>query len=388
MLPLIDLKRQYAQIETRVKKAVVDVLDSGQYIQGSEVAELEQRLAAYAGTTYCVSCASGTDALLMALMAKGVGPGSIIFTTPFTFVATAEVIALLGATPFFVDVDPTSFNMDPKQLELAIAACRSRDPGIYPLPAAVIEKEMKPEGVIAVDLFGLPAEYDRINSIAAENDLFVIEDAAQSFGATYRGRKTGGLADIGCTSFFPAKPLGGCGDGGAIFCNDDQTKQLLESIRVHGQGESKYENVRLGVTGRLDAIQAAYLKVKLDIFDDEFKARQKVSAYYNACLQDAEGFRVPCVPEYSASAWAQYTLLASNQERRDRVLEALAAADIGHSIYYPIPLHLQRAFTYLGYQVTDFHVAENLASRVFSIPMHPYLTESEIESVVQVIIRS
>ena len=385
MIPFIDLQSQFARIQPEVEAAMLAVVRSGQFILGPEVAKLEERLADYVGVKHCISCASGTDALVMALMAKGVGPGDAVFTVPFTFMASAEAIATVGATPVFVDVEAGSFNMDVAALERAIEALAKADASIHPLPR-LPEAELKalrPKGVIAVDLFGLTADYAAINTIAAANGLFVIEDAAQSFGASANNARAGSLAEIGCTSFFPAKPLGCYGDGGAIFVNDSELDTILRSIRVHGQGEDKYENVRMGITGRLDAVQAAVLQKKLDIFDDEMDNRQRVAACYAEALA-SEGIDVvaPAIPAHHISAWAQYTVTARDAVARTEFQQRLNAAGIPTMIYYPKALHQQKAFANLGYQTGDFAVSEDLTSRVFSLPMHPYLADAEISRIV------
>jgi UDP-2-acetamido-2-deoxy-ribo-hexuluronate aminotransferase len=337
---------------------------------------------------HAITCASGTDALLMALMAYGVGPGDAIFTTPFTFIATAEVISLLGATPVFVDIDPQTFNLDPAKLELAIEALKTNGPSLHPLPVHHLSlithhSSLVPKGIIPVDLFGLPADYDRINAIAKKHGLFVLEDAAQSFGAEYHGRKACSLADAGCTSFFPAKPLGGYGDGGAIFTDDDALAQAIRSIRVHGQGSDKYDNVRIGVNGRLDTLQAAIVLAKLGIFPAEVELRQQAAARYTELIQQqlsalGQPASVVCpqVLEGYASAWAQYSLLARDGAHRSLLQKRLNQAGIPTAIYYPKPLHLQGAFAPLGYHEKDFPVSEASSSRIFSLPMHPYLDES------------
>ncbi len=276
-LDFIDLKSQQQKISDRLAQNLQRVLAHGQYIMGPEVNELETRLAAYVGVKHAISCSSGTDALLMPLMAYGVGPGDAIFTTPFTFIATAEVIQLLGATPVFVDIDPQTFNLDPESLAEAVGSL-GQNPGTA---------HLKPKGIIPVDLFGQPADYDRINAIARDHGLFVLEDAAQSFGGTYKGRRAGALAEVAATSFFPAKPLGCYGDGGAIFTDDDGLAEVLRSIRVHGQGKDKYENVRIGLNGRLDTLQAAVLLAKLEIFDQEVVDRQRVARQYGEALKAA-----------------------------------------------------------------------------------------------------
>jgi UDP-2-acetamido-2-deoxy-ribo-hexuluronate aminotransferase len=385
MIPFIDLQSQFARIQSDVEAAILSVVRSGQFILGPEVAKLEERLADYVGAKHCISCASGTDALVMALMAKGVGPGDAVFTVPFTFMASAEAIATVGATPIFVDVAADSFNMDPAALARAIKALAAADASIHPLPR-LPEAELKaltPKGVIAVDLFGLTADYASINATAAANGLFVIEDAAQSFGASANNARSGSLAEIACTSFFPAKPLGCYGDGGAIFVNDSELDAILRSIRVHGQGDDKYENVRMGITGRLDAVQAAVLHKKLDIFDDEMAHRQRVANGYAAALA-SEGIDViaPAIPEHHVSAWAQYTVTARDAAARTDFQQRLSAAGVPTMIYYPKALHQQKAFANLGYETGDFAVSEDLASRVFSLPMHPYLADEQIAHIV------
>lgn len=370
MIPFIDLQAQYKRIGSEIEAAALRVLRSGNYILGPEVDRLESRLAEYVGVRHAVSCASGTDALLIALMAKGIGAGDAVLTTPFTFVATAEVIALLGATPVFVDIDPATYNIDPAALKQALSS-----PG-----------KLRPRGIVAVDIFGLAADYRRINDIAARHDLFVIEDAAQSFGAVSHGRRAGALAGIGCTSFFPAKPLGACGDGGALFTDDPELDSLFRSIRVHGQGSDRYENVRLGMTGRLDALQAAILQPKLDIFPEELIARQRVAHDYASALTAAgAAVTIPAIPPEHTSAWAQYCLLARDQDHRQRLMAALKLAGIPTAIYYPKPLHLQGAFAGLGCRAGAFPVAEDIASRIFAVPMHPYLEQATITQIAQAI---
>jgi dTDP-4-amino-4,6-dideoxygalactose transaminase len=385
-MQFIDLGAQYAGIQDEVEEAVIRVLRSGQYILGPEVTKLEERLAEYAGVNHCVACASGTDALVMALMAKGVGRGDAVFTTPFTFVATAEAIVTVGATPVFVDVDPTTYNMDPKALRRAIEALAGGSSNIHKLPQleqGLSYADLRPRGIIAVDLFGLAADYGAINAIAAEHDLFVVEDAAQSFGASVGNRRAGGLAEIGCTSFFPAKPLGCYGDGGALFTDDTELDALFRSIRVHGQGSDKYENVRIGITGRLDAIQAAILNVKMGVFDEEIAQRQRVAETYNRLIGEAGlSLVTPYIPEGYVSAWAQYSVLARDSAERQRLQSSLAEAGIPTMIYYPKSLHLQTAFEGLGYERGDFPVSEELGERIFSLPMHPYLDDGKIAEIV------
>jgi UDP-2-acetamido-2-deoxy-ribo-hexuluronate aminotransferase len=351
-------------MEKDMRAGIDAVLAHGRFIMGPEIDELEAKLAEYVGTQYALSCSSGTDALLMPLMLFGVGPGDAVFTTPFTFIATAEVISLLGATPVFVDIDAQSYNLDVNRLREAVARVEE-------------EGELRPVGIIPVDLFGLPAEYDPIMSFAAEKDLFVLEDAAQGFGGLYHGRRAGSLGHVGATSFFPAKPLGAYGDGGAIFTDDHDMVEKLRSVRVHGQGSNKYDNVRVGLNGRLDTLQAAVLLVKLAAFPRELEERQRVARRYT---QGLSGHVVtPTVPEGLVSSWAQYSVLA---EDRDLVMGRLNQAGIPTAIYYPKPLHLQEAFTGLGYSPGDFPVSEEAAGRIFSLPMHPYLEDDQIDFIV------
>ena len=369
-IDFIDLKAQQEKIAPQLRARIEKVLAHGKYIMGPEVKELEERLAAYVGVKHVISCSSGTDALLMPLMAYNVGPGDAIFTTPFTFIATAEVIQLLGATPVFVDIDPQTFNIDTQALAQAIQRL-----GQNPKTAS-----LRPRGIIPVDLFGQPADYDAINAIARQHQLFVIEDAAQSFGATYKGRKSCSLADVAATSFFPAKPLGGYGDGGAIFTDDDELAAVLRSIRVHGQGSDKYDNIRIGLNGRLDTLQAAIVLAKMDIFDAEVEARQRVAARYSQGLKDV--VTVPYVSPDCTSIWAQYSVLS---DRRQVLMDRLKAAGIPTAIYYPLPLHLQGAFKHLGYQPGDFPRSEQASQRIFSLPMHPYLEAARQEEIMMMV---
>ena len=379
-IQFIDLVFQQNRIREQIMANISGVLAHGQYIMGPEVARLEKALGEYVGAKHAVSCASGTDALLMALMAYGVGPGDAIFTSPFTFVATAEVISLLGATPVFVDIDPATFNMDPNHLEHAITALEHKDPREYPLPRGF--EQITARGIIPVDLFGQAADYDRINALAKRKGLFVLEDAAQSFGAEYRGKKACALADVAATSFFPAKPLGCYGDGGMIFTDSDELREKLDSIRVHGKGSFKYDNVRIGINGRCDTLQAAILLAKFEIFPEEITLRQEVAGRYTRLLNPVPGITCPVVAKGCLSAWAQYTLIS---DRKDQVMAALQQARIPTAIYYPKPLHLQTAYQYLDYKPGDFPVSEKSSEAVFSLPMHPYLTDDEQEKIVDVI---
>ncbi len=372
-IDFIDLKAQQQSILPSLWERLDRVLSHGQYIMGPEVQELEERLAAYVGVKHAISCSSGTDALLMPLMAYGVGPGDAIFTTPFTFIATAEVIQLVGATPVFVDIDPQTFNIDPEALAEVIVGLKKNP----------LSSHLRPKGIIPVDLFGQPADYDGINAIAQKHGLFVLEDAAQAFGATYKGRRAGSLAKVAATSFFPAKPLGCYGDGGAIFTDDDRLAEILRSIRIHGQGSHRYENVRLGLNGRFDTLQAAILLAKLEVFDQEVLARQEVARRYSEAFQGVVS--VPYIAPTCTSVWAQYSVLS---DRRTMLQGKLQEAGIPTAIYYPIPLHRQGAFAHLGYRSGDFPVSEDAAARILSLPMHAYLSAAQQEEIVEIFNRN
>ncbi len=369
-IPFIDLKSQYKRVENEVRSGIEAVLEHGAYIMGPEIRELEAQLAEFSQVKHAVGCASGTDALIMALLALGVGKGDAVFTTPFTFMATAESIALLGATPIFVDIDPETYNMDAASLKKAISKVHD-------------EKKLTPKGVIAVDIFGLAADYDAIEPVAKNNGLFLIVDAAQSFGATYKGRPVCSIGDVACTSFFPAKPLGCYGDGGMVFTNDDTMDELLRSVRVHGQGTDRYENVRLGINGRLDSMQAAVLKAKFTIFPEELELRNEVAERYREVLTGVEDLVLPTVPEGYTSAWAQYCVLARDARHRDELQGRLKASDIPTAIYYPLPLHLQKAFADLGHAKGDLPVCEGIADRIFALPMHPYLKAEDQKAIAE-----
>lgn len=380
-IPFIDLKKQFSRIEDQVRSNMDAVLEHGAYIMGPEIPALEKRLAEYCGTKHALGCASGTDALTLALMALDIKPGDAVFTTPFTFFATAEAIAVLGATPVYVDIDPVTFNIDPEKLEKTIEALKGADNGMV-LPKV---EGLTPKGIISVDIFGLPADYDAIKTIADKHDLFLIEDAAQSFGGEYKGKRACSLGDITCTSFFPAKPLGCYGDGGMCFTDDDKLIERLRSHRVHGQGPDKYDNVRLGINGRLDTLQAAALQAKFDIFPEEVDLRDKVAATYAELLADVEGLTAPSVPEGYRSVWAQYCPMAKDGGHRDRIQAALKEKGVPSPIYYPIPLHLQTAFKDLGYNEGDCPISEDAAKRIFAIPMHPYLEREQQEYIADAI---
>ncbi|PKM50823.1 MAG: aminotransferase DegT [Firmicutes bacterium HGW-Firmicutes-7] len=367
MIPMNDLSIQYKKLEVEIHNSIDRVLEHGKYIMGPEVLELEKKLAEYVGVKYSVTCSSGTDALLMPLLAWGIGKGDAVFTTPFTFIATSEVVSLLGATPIFVDINPETFNMEPILLEQAIKK-------------TIEEGRLKPRAVIPVDLFGLPADYEKLEAIAAKYNIKVLEDAAQGFGGRLMGRKAGSFGDAASTSFFPAKPLGCYGDGGAIFTNDLMLYEALKSIRIHGQGIDKYDNRRLGINGRLDTIQAAILLSKLSIFDDELKLRNEVANKYTDGLKEI--LSVPQVPNGYRSSWAQYAVLAKDYEEREVLMRALKDKDIQTTIYYQKPLHLQTANVKLGYKEGDFVVTENISKRIFSLPMYPYLEKKALEEII------
>ncbi len=366
-MQFIDLNVQQKRIREKIENNVKKVLDHGRYVLGPEVRELEERLANYVGTKYSIGVASGTDALLMILMSYGVGPGDAVFTTPFTFIATAEVIQLLGGTPVFVDIDADTFNINSEKLEDKIIETQSTD--------------LTPKGIIPVDLFGQPADYDEIKHVAQKYDLFVLEDGAQSFGASYKSKKACSLADVSCTSFFPAKPLGAYGDAGMIFTDNIDIYKKLVSIRTHGKGSNKYENVRIGVNGRIDTMQAAILLAKFEIFNEEINLRQEVAKRYSEKLKDF--VNVPYVKDFNVSAWAQYSVL---YPERDKLLKKLKEKEIPSAIYYPKPLHLQEAFSSLGYKEGDFPISERVSEKIFSLPFHPYLKKEDQERVIEAIV--
>jgi dTDP-4-amino-4,6-dideoxygalactose transaminase len=362
-IAFIDLAAQRRRIGSRMDEAILRVVNHGGYIMGPEVKQFEAELSAFCGAKHVISCANGTDALALVLMAKSVKPGQAILCPSFTFAATAEVVAWLGAVPIFVDCLPETFNMDPASLEFGINTAR--------------QLGLKPVGVIPVDLFGQPADYDAIEAICAREDLWILCDAAQSFGASYRGRKLGTIGAATSTSFFPAKPLGCYGDGGAVFTNDDELAAIMRSLRVHGQGSDKYDNVRIGMNGRLDTMQAAVLIEKLKIFPEEIVARDRVAKRYNEMLGDVA--TVPLVAEGNTSVWAQYTLRVPN---RDAVAAALKAKGIPTAIYYPKPLHQQTAYNKFPCAGNGVPVAERLAGEVLSLPMHPYLEEAVQDRII------
>ena len=369
MLPFIDLKYQYSLIRDEIHAGIDRVLESGHYILGAEIAELEKQLAEYAGVKHALACSSGTDALLMALMALGIGPGDAVFTTPFTFFATVETIALVGATPVFADIDEATYNIDPAKLEEAILKVER-------------EGKLKPKAIIPVDLFGLTADYKAIKPLADAHGLAIIEDACQAFGAVApSGKRAPSLGTIGCTSFFPAKPLGCYGDGGAVFTDDDDLYDKLYSILVHGRSaEDRYNNVRLGLNARCDTIQAAVLLAKLKLFPGEVEMRQAVADRYRAGLKDLVS--VQAIPEGCVSVYAQF---CPRSPKFAEIQAALKAADVPTARYYPIPMHLLGATEYLGYKKGDMPVSEACAADIFALPMHPYLKAEDIDRICGVI---
>jgi UDP-2-acetamido-2-deoxy-ribo-hexuluronate aminotransferase len=358
----IDLQSQQLRIRPEIDRRIAAVLAHGTYIMGPEVAELEMRLAAYIGVPYCIGVANGTDALMIALMALGIGHGDEVITAPFTFIATGETIAILGAKPVFVDIEPDTYNIDPAQIEKAITP-RTR-------------------AIMPVSLYGQCADMTAINAIAKRFGLAVIEDAAQSFGAVHNGKYSGGLSTIGCTSFFPSKPLGGYGDGGACFTSDEALAERMRQIRVHGQ-DRRYHHPLLGVNGRLDTLQAAILLAKMDIFEDEVRSRERIGQRYTENLR--QHVRTPSLRPGNSSVYAQYTI---EVEDRATISARLKERGIPTAIHYPLPLSLQPAFSYLGYQKGAFPVSERAADRVLSLPMHPYLTEADQDRVISAVIQS
>jgi dTDP-4-amino-4,6-dideoxygalactose transaminase len=361
----IDLAAQKRRIGPAIEAAIARVLEHGQYIMGPEVRAFEEQLGEFCGAKHVVSCASGTDALALVLMAKGVKPGDAVLCPSFTFCATAEVVAWLGATPVFVDSDPRTFNISVPSLEQGLLTARGHG--------------LRPVGIIPVDLFGLPADYAPILDLADREDLWVLSDAAQSFGASVAGRKVGTFGLATATSFFPAKPLGCYGDGGAIMTDDADLAAVMRSLRVHGQGSDKYDNVRIGMTARLDTIQAAILIEKLSIFADEIEARNRVSRRYSAALDGV--CTVPLIPDDMTSVWAQYTILLP-AERRAGVMERLKAEGVPTVVYYPMPLHRQGAYRHYPVAGNGLPVSEALSSQVLSLPMHPYLDEPTQDRIV------
>lgn len=366
-LPFIDLSTQQVTLRQSIERNIETVLRHGQYIMGPEVKALEERLSSYVGVKHCITASSGTDTLLIAMMALGVGAGDEVITTPFTFIATAEMIALLGAKPVFVDIEPRTFNIDPAKIEAAITP--------------------KTKAIMPVSLYGQCADFDAINAIAAKYNLPVIEDAAQSFGATYKGRRSCALSTVGSTSFFPSKPLGGYGDGGALFTDDDALAKTMREIRLHGQ-DRRYHHPMIGINGRIDTLQAAVVLAKMEVFEKEVNWRAEIGARYTMMLEKHAGSRLlatPYIEPHNTSVYAQYTLRVKD---RDLLQKKLNESGIPTAIHYPIPLHLQPVFSALNYSDGSFPVAEKAAKEVLSIPMHPYLSFAEADRAANIIRKS
>ncbi|MFV5389601.1 DegT/DnrJ/EryC1/StrS aminotransferase family protein [Acinetobacter baumannii] len=359
MIDFIDLKAQQNRIKDKIDAGIQNVLIHGQYILGPEVIELEEKLASYVGAKHCITCANGTDALQIAQMAFGIGSGDEVITPGFTYIATAETVALLGAKPVYVDINPKTYNLDVEKLEAAITP--------------------RTKAIIPVSLYGQCADFDAINAIAEKYGIPVIEDAAQSFGATYKGRKSCNLSTVACTSFFPSKPLGCYGDGGAIFTNDDELAKVIRQIARHGQ-DKRYHHIRVGVNSRLDTLQAAILLPKLEILDDEMQARQKVAEIYNQLFNQAGIHTTPYLEAHNTSAWAQYTIQVDN---RAEIQEKLKAQGIPTAVHYPIPLNKQPAVADTDVMLP---IGDAIAERVMSLPMHPYLTIEAQEKIVQALV--
>ncbi len=365
-VPFIDLAAQQARLGARIQNAMARVLAHGQYILGPEIAELEKQLATFCGVKHALTCASGTDALALVLAAKGLKPGDAVLCPAFTFCATAEVVAWFGATPVFVDSNPDTFNMDITSLKAGIVTAKKHG--------------LRPVAIIPVDLFGLLADYDAILPIAAENDLFVLSDAAQSFGAEWKGKRAGRFGLATATSFFPAKPLGCYGDGGAVMTDDADLLAVMKSLRVHGQGSDKYDNVRIGMAARMDTLQAAILLEKLAIFEEEVATRQAVAQRYSEGLKACS--KTPLVPEGACSVWAQYTIRV-DAERRSQMMERLKSKGIPTMIYYPIPLHRQTAYKHYPSAGNGLPTVERLVREVLSLPMHPYLSPQTQDLIIE-----
>ena len=367
-----DLKKQYTVLKEDIDKAMVDVAASGQYINGPWVKELESELSEYVGVKHCITCANGTDALYITMMAWGIKDGDAVFVPDFTFFSSGEVVSHAGGTPIFVDVDKDTYNIDTRSLEEAIEK-------------VISEGKLKPRAIVAVDLFGLPANFEDINKIADKYSLLVLEDGAQGFGGEINGKKACSFADVGITSFFPAKPLGCYGDGGAIFTDDDELAALMQSIKVHGKGKMKYDNVRVGLNSRLDTIQAAILQVKFKAFKEyELSDVNEAARKYTELLSLNLGEKVelPVIPKGYLSSWAQYTIKLKDKETRDSLQAALKEEGIPSMVYYPKPMHKQEAFGIKGEYEYDCSNTKELCDTVLSLPIHPYLTEEDIKTVV------
>jgi len=369
-IPFIDLQAQRKRLGEPLNEAILAAVASGQWILGPQVTQLEEELAAFAGVKHAVACANGTDALQLILMAWGIGPGDAVFCPAFTFCATGEVMPLVGATPVFVDVLPDTYNIDPESLEAAIAMVKR-------------EGKLVPKAIIPVDLFGQPADYDAIAPIAAREGLKLLCDTAQAFGASYHGKVTGSIGDAAATSFFPAKPLGCYGDGGACFTNDDALAELLKSIRMHGQGTDRYENVRIGLNSRLDTIQAVILSQKLTIFADEIEKREAVAQRYNTAFAAPNQIQWPVVIDGATSVWAQYVIQVPD---RAKLQADLKVKGVPTAVYYPIPLSLQKGYAH--FPSTPTPVSEKIAGHVVALPMHPYMDAATQDQIIAAVLES
>jgi dTDP-4-amino-4,6-dideoxygalactose transaminase len=372
-----DLAKQYQVLKNDIDTAMLGVASGAHYIMGPQVKELEQELAAYTGVKHCLTCANGTDALTLALKAWSIGQGDAVFVPDFTFFSSAEVVALEGATPVFVDVDAATFNIDAKSLEVAIKK-------------TLADGKLKPRVIVAVDLYGLPANYPAVKAVAKKYGLLILEDGAQGFGGCINGQKACSFGDISTTSFFPAKPLGCYGDGGAVFTDNDEWARLITSYRVHGKGTDKYDNVRIGLNSRLDTMQAAILQVKLKAFDQEVENVNKAAEHYTELLKDH--VVTPVIPDGFRSSWAQYTIQLPTEEKRNALQAALKEAGIPSMVYYPKTMHAQTAFSNLQSSTINLqysnYVANRLCATVLSLPMHPYLEAADIEHVCSTLIAS
>lgn len=365
MLPFIDLAGQQQRLKAEIDAGIARVLAHGHYIMGPEVTELEHKLGQFCGAKHVITCSNGTDALMLMLMAKNVGAGDAVIVPSFTFCATAEAVALLGATPIFVDVLPDTFNIDPTSLDKALLVAK--------------EQQLKPVGVLAVDLFGLPADYSALQTLCDAAGLWLLADAAQSFSGAIGHKKVGSLTEMTATSFFPAKPLGCYGDGGAVFTNDDDLAEVLRSLRVHGKGQHKYDNIRIGMNARLDTLQAAILLPKLAVLSEERERKQALADAYNAAFADF--VQVPVMHADYVSAWAQYTLVLPESVNRDDVQAQLKAQGVPTAVYYPLPLHRQTAYQHFPV-AGELSVSETMAARVLSLPMHAYMNEASQKLII------
>ena len=369
-IPFIDLQTQRKRLGPQLMRAVENAVEGGQWVMGPQVRELEAKLAEFAGVKHVLACANGTDALMIVLRAWNIGPGDAVFVPAFTFAASAEVVALVGAEPVFVDVFEDTYNIDPKSLEAAIAMLKR-------------DGKLKPRAVMPVDLFGQPADYAALEPVIKREKLLMLCDTAQGFGGLWHGKRTGSLGDAAATSFFPAKPLGCYGDGGATFTNDDGLIELLRSIHIHGQGADKYQNVRIGVNSRLDTIQAAILLEKMKVFPEEIEMREKIARRYSKALGQSNSIRVPHVIDSALSTWAQYTIQVPD---RDKLAADLKAKGVPTAIYYPIPMTAQKGYAH--YPAAPVPVSTAIGKRVISLPMHPYLDEKTQDLIIEAVLES